>query len=159
MKRISFLIISISFLGLSACDSNETNTEVNELKGHLPADLVNNPRSIKDDTTALNQLGKLTFTDTLHNFGKITEDEIVEYDFEFENTGIKDILISEAKASCGCTVPAYPQEPIKHGEKNKIKVTFNSHGKKGMNEKLILVNTNGNPAVYNLYIQAEVNEK
>jgi hypothetical protein len=81
------------------------------------------------------------------------------YDFEFENSGKKDIIISEAKASCGCTVPSFPQQPVKSKAKNKIAVTFNSEDKKGYNEKMIIVHTNGNPSIYNLYIRAEVRAK
>ena len=156
---IKCLNLSIAFfLILTACHSNENDEHI-ALEHHLSTSLVENPRSLKDDSTALLQLGQLVFDDTIHDFGIIKEGELVSYEFEFVNKGKKDLLISDAKASCGCTVPSYPQQPIKAGERDKIKITFNSQGKKGYNEKLTIVNTNGNPTIYNLYIRAEVHEK
>jgi hypothetical protein len=105
----------------------------------------------------LNDIGSMSFTDTLHDFGRMKEGEIVVYEFSFTNKGKRDLLINEAKGSCGCTVPDYPKEPIKPGEQNSIKVTFNSQGKKGYNEKTVMVITNGNPSILNLTILAEVN--
>ena len=142
---------------VSCHSANSPNSD--GMQGHLSTKLVNNPRSLNDDTQALSQMGRLQFTDTLHDFGKISEGEVVEYDFEFRNAGKSDILISDAKASCGCTVPSFPKEPLRSGVIDKIKVTFNSQGKEGFNEKLIVVNTNGNPASYNIRIRAEVIEK
>jgi len=150
-----FVVLSL----LAACQSKVKTDDTDALKGHLPSSLVGNPRSIVDDTLALQGLGNLSFSDTIHDFGNVSDGEMLTYDFEFENIGQKDILISEATASCGCTVPSFPQQPIKSGEKNKISVTFNSQGRKGYNEKMIIVNTNGNPSVYNLYIRAAVDAK
>jgi hypothetical protein len=159
MNRKFLFLALLVFPVFHACHTEDHTQEAEALKNHLPASLVNNPRTLQDDTSALNSLGNLVFTDTIHDFGKITEGEIMTYDFEFENTGKKDIIISEAKASCGCTVASFPQQPVKSKEKNKIAVTFNSEDKKGYNEKMIIVHTNGNPSIYNLYIRAEVHAK
>ena len=156
--KIFYTPIVFSFF-LLACSSNQNDAETAALKNHLSPSLVENPISLDSDSSQIKTLGRIQFDDTIHDFGRIVEGEIVEFDFDFENVGKKDILISEAKASCGCTVPAYPEAPLKSGMKDKIKVTFNSQGKKGYNEKLIIVTTNGNPSVYNLYIRAEVHEK
>lgn len=139
---------------LFACNNT---TEDASLEGKLSTDLVNNPRTADNLTpTDLANLGKLLFNDTLHDFGKIKEGEVVEYEFSYTNIGKKDLIINSAKGSCGCTVPAYPETPIKAGEKATMKVTFNSRGKKGYNEKTVTVSTNGNPAEYILKIQATV---
>lgn len=152
MKRIVF---PISLLILfSACASSEQNQEPAELQGKLSADLVHNPNSLESmDSVAT---PKITFTDTLHNFGRVKEGETLEYEFTFKNTGNKDLIISEAKGSCGCTVPTFPNTPIKAGQEGAITVTFNSSGRKGYNEKSVVVITNAIPSVSNLYIQAEV---
>jgi hypothetical protein len=153
MKNLSIVCLAIL---LYSCRGDESNNELDALNEHLPANLIEHP-SIEDTGSAsIHSLGKLQFVDTVHNFGRITEGEQLTYEFEFENTGSKDVLISEAKASCGCTVPFYPEHPIKKGEKAAIKVTFNSEGKKGANDKQIIITTNAYPAVYYLYIQAEV---
>ncbi len=157
-RTVHLFFLPLLFLFVS-CQSNENKQETDTLKGHLPASLVDNPRTLQDDTLALKSLGKLSFSDTIHDFGRITEGEVLTCDFEFINSGKKDILISDAKASCGCTVPSFPQQPVRSGVKEKITVTFNSEGKTGYNEKLILVHTNGNPSIYTLYIRAEVHTK
>ena len=85
----------------------------------------------------------MTFDTTEHDFGTIKQGDKVTHDFKFTNTGESDLLISNAKGSCGCTVPEYPKEPIKPGESGNIKVSFNSTGKSGQTEKsvTIMVNT------------------
>jgi hypothetical protein len=72
------------------------------------------------------------------------------------NTGQQDLIIYDAKVGCGCTVPEYPDAPIKPGASQVFKVRFNSEGKTGYNDKTVLVHTNGNPAIYTLHILAEV---
>lgn len=154
-------LMPLLFLIVSACSNDDAAKKDEEaLKDKLPTTLVNNPRSLDNaDSSKLNELGKLVFEDTLHNFGVLHEGEIVEYEFNFTNQGKSDILINEAKASCGCTVADYPTHPFKPGQSDKIKVTFDSHGKPGMNERAVVIITNGNPSVYNIIIQAQVMEK
>jgi hypothetical protein len=144
-------------LCLSIISCNETPKQDEELKGKLSTSLVTNPRSM--DSTGIENLqdiASMSFVDTLHDFGRMKEGEMVVYEFSFINKGKKDLLINEAKGSCGCTVPEYPKEPIKPGEQRSIKVTFNSQGKIGYNEKTVMVITNGNPSILNLTILAEV---
>lgn len=81
----------------------------------------------------------ITFKETEFDFGDIKQGDKVEHTFEFTNTGEADLLISTARASCGCTVPEFTEEPIKPGKSGKIKVTFNSAGKKGPTTKTITV--------------------
>ena len=69
----------------------------------------------------------------------------LEYTFKFKNTGEGDLIISNARASCGCTIPYFPKEPIKPGESNEMKVRFNSKGKSGKQTKQITVFSNANP--------------
>jgi hypothetical protein len=152
-KQLFICIIIGSFF---SCTSKNSQDESVDLTNHLSTSLVENPRTLDRDSLANNQFGKLVFEDTIHDFGRVKENEIVTFDFDFMNEGKKDVLISEAKASCGCTVPSYPQIPIKYGEKNKVSISFNSQGKKGYNEKLTILYTNANPSMYNLYIRAEV---
>jgi len=122
--------------------------------GTLSTELVHNPNSLEQN--ALNESPKMVFDDTLHDFGRMKEGESVQYDFHFTNKGKRDLLITEAKGSCGCTVPSFPKEPVRSGQDGIIQVTFNSAGKKGYNEKSVMVITNATPSVYNLTIRAEV---
>ncbi len=77
-----------------------------------------------------------------HNFGLIKEGTKVYYIFNFRNTGNSNLIISNATASCGCTIPEYPKKPIKVGETGKIKVSFNTTGKSGNQQKTVNITTN-----------------
>lgn len=152
MKKYTLLFLCIIFV-YSCTDSTKT-AEPDELQGKLSADLVNNPNTLEGKNIIEGPI--IRFTDTLHDFGRLKEGESVEYEFSFTNQGKMDLIITEAKGSCGCTVPTFSNKPIKRGEQGSIKVTFNSQGKKGYNEKSVVVISNANPSVSNLYIQAEV---
>lgn len=88
---------------------------------------------------------EMTFDEKTHDFGTIKEaDGPVTHIFEFTNTGNEPLVILAVNASCGCTRPEYPKEPIKPGKKGKIKVTFNPAGRPGEFSKDIKVRSNGN---------------
>lgn len=88
---------------------------------------------------------EMTFAAKTHDFGTIKEaNGPVTYSFEFTNTGDEPLVIVDVKASCGCTRPEYPKEPIMPGKKGKIKVTFNPTGRPGEFNKEIKIRTNTN---------------
>jgi len=91
-----------------------------------------------------------------YNYGNIKQGENVSYEFVFTNVGKEPLVITSAAGSCGCTVPEWPKEPIKKGEKGKIKITFNSAGKQGMQDKTVTINSNAitNPKI--LHIKGNV---
>lgn len=101
----------------------------------------------------------MTFTKKEHDFGKITEGDKVTYVFSFENTGEADLIISDAKGSCGCTVPEYPKEPIAPGKQGKIKVSFSSAGKKGLQYKTVTLMANTAAGKETLGIKAAIQPK
>ncbi len=98
----------------------------------------------------------LTFETVNYNFGKVKEGEKVHYEFKFKNTGKTPLIISDATATCGCTVPEPPKEPILPGAEGVIKVVFDSTGKPGMQDKVITVTSNGNPAINDVHLTGEV---
>lgn len=100
----------------------------------------------------------MEFEKTTHDFGTIKDGDAVTYTFIFTNKGTQPLTIQSAKASCGCTVPKWPKEPIAPGEKGEIQATFNSKGKKGTQHKSITITANTNPADTRLYIKANVTE-
>jgi outer membrane biosynthesis protein TonB len=151
MKRY----IIIGLLALSACNSNN-NTDKQE-KEPLPATLVNNPHTasgVDDAAAAVKPV--LSFKDTVFKFGTIHEAEVVKNDFEFTNTGKTPLIISSASATCGCTVAEYPREAIAPGKNGVIKVSFNSAGKSGTQQKTVILHTNTLRSVHMLYLQGEV---
>src|SRR6188768_378157 len=92
------------------------------------------------------------FNEEEFNFGSIKQGESIKHDFEFTNTGKEPLIISNASGSCGCTVPEWPKEPIAPGAKAIIKVTFNSAGKQGVQDKTVTLQSNAqqNPMVLHL---------
>ena len=73
---------------------------------------------------------EITFEKTSYNFGSFSESSPkVTCKFKFKNTGDGPLVIHQAIASCGCTVPQYPKEPIKPGESGEVTVTYNGAGK------------------------------
>mgnify|MGYP001454018680 CR=1 FL=1 len=80
-----------------------------------------------------------------YDFGEVKDGEVVEVDFNFTNTGNSDLIIFDASASCGCTVPEYPQNiNIKPGQSDKLKVRFDTADKPGKQIKSVTLTTNTN---------------
>ena len=91
-----------------------------------------------------------------HDFGKIKQGDKVTYEFKFTNTGKSPLIITNATATCGCTTPEWPHTPLQPGEGGSIKVTFNSAGKSGLQDKLITITANTNPAQSMVHLIGEV---
>lgn len=83
--------------------------------------------------------------DSVYDFKKVKEGDIVEYNYRFKNTGANPLVITEAQASCGCTVPEKPEHPIAPGEIGFIKVKFNSDHRPGETHKTITITSNARP--------------
>lgn len=98
----------------------------------------------------------ISFTKDIYEFGKIKEGEKVSYDFEFENTGSAPLIIKNAEASCGCTVPEIPTKPIAPGETGKIGVIFNSSGKSGLQDRVITITANTVPEIVQIHLIGEI---
>ena len=103
-----------------------------------------------DDTTSVQLI------DSLYNFGTVTDGDKVEYNFRFRNTGKKPLIIASAVASCGCTVPEKPEEPVQPGETGFLKVVFNSKGRVGEVHKTITVTSNAHPGFPELELTGKV---
>ncbi|MBQ3238766.1 MAG: DUF1573 domain-containing protein [Bacteroidaceae bacterium] len=102
--------------------------------------------------------GEMKFEHTRHNFGIFAIDTaVVTHDFVFTNVGKAPLIIHQANASCGCTVPEYTLEPIMPGEKGKITVTYNGKGRRpGVFRKSITIHNNGKQTPLRLYIEGEM---
>ena len=101
---------------------------------------------------------EIKFDKLTHDFGTFSEkDPVVSCTFAFTNVGESPLIINQAVASCGCTVPEYTKSPIQPGEKGEIKVTYNGTGKfPGHFKKSITVRTNGAVEMTRLYIEGEM---
>ncbi len=99
---------------------------------------------------------KLAFTNNKHEFGIIKPGEVIEHKFEFTNTGSADLVITDAKATCGCTQPSFPFVPIPPGEKGYIGVKYDSTGKLGTQKPTVTLTTNAYPKTQKVYLEGLV---
>ena len=90
-------------------------------------------------------LAKFNFDQKEYNFGTVAVGTKVEHDFYFTNTGKVPMIITDASSTCGCTIPEVPSEPIPPGGRSKVKVTFDSTGKIGMQDKHVTIVANTYP--------------
>jgi len=95
----------------------------------------------------------------VYDFGTITEGDTVEHNFAFTNTGEFPLIINNITASCGCTTPEWPRDPIAPGQQSSIKVRFNSKGKMGMQNKTITIFANTEPAMSDVQFRVLVSPK
>ncbi len=152
MKKNKLLLIALLLLSISIFSScKNKNTE----NGQVSTDLVNNPATASGKNEEDN-IPIMTIEQEIHDFGKIIEGEKVSYSFKFKNTGTSDLIISDAKGSCGCTVPQWPKNPILPGASGIVDVTFDSRGKSGMQNKTVTLITNAIPNTKVLTITGEV---
>lgn len=118
-----------------------------------------NPNAQQTTTTTAMPPAKttnMTFNKKEHDFGDIKQGDKVNYTFTFKNTGSNDLSIASANASCGCTVPEYTKDPIQPGKSGKMKVSFDSTGKTGVQTKTVTVRANTPSGVETLTIKANI---
>jgi hypothetical protein len=140
MKRL--MVIFCVLCTLFSCDIRNT-------KNHIGINATGNPHF--DDSTSVVML------DSVYDFGAVIEGEKVTYNYRFTNTGKHPLVVASAWASCGCTVPEKPEEPVQPGETGILKVVFNTQGKKGPANKTIRVESNAYPPFPTLLLKGVVN--
>ena len=99
----------------------------------------------------------LSFDKLLHDFGTIKEvDGKVTYDFEFTNTGGRPLIISQVRASCGCTAPDWSKEPVLPGKKGFVSATYDTRNRPGPFNKSLAVISNATTPNVVLQIKGDV---
>lgn len=144
LRTILFSAILMAFI--ASCGNRGTNS--------IPTDVVTNPQSASGGKA--DDLPVIEFEKEIHDFGKLIAGEKAVYTFKFKNTGSGDLVISQVNSSCGCTVPRFPKEAIGPGESGNIKVTFDSTGRKGTQNKAITIVSNCQPNLTIIRIKAQV---
>ena len=114
------------------------------------------PKTAEPEVKPDGPLPAFSFVAEDHDFGTINDGDIVEKIFKFTNTGDAPLIISNATATCGCTVPKWPKEPIAVGETGEIQVRFNSRNKVGIQNKTVTITANTYPSANKLRIKANV---
>ena len=131
-KYYNMLIVGIICIMNISCDNNPAK-KINQ------QNLLETEKRLEQESV----LPILKFDFDTYDFGEVTDGEIVEVDYTFKNTGESNLIIYDASASCGCTVPEYPKDKeIKPGESGVIKARFDSSGQTGKQVKSITLTTN-----------------
>lgn len=97
----------------------------------------------------------IKFDNSTHDFGTLATGEKAQYKYEFTNTGKEPLIISNVKASCGCTAPSYSREPIAPGKRGFIDVEYSATGS-GDVSKSVTITANTEPANTIIYLKAHV---
>lgn len=142
----------LAVIGLSACNENASDKVEDKVQA-IGGTESKAPAVLAEDAP------KFEFDKEIYDFKVINEGEKVQASFKFKNVGKTALIISDATATCGCTVPEYPKTPVKPGEEGAITVVFNSQGKVGMQDKVVTLISNANPEAAKLHMVGEVKAK
>lgn len=134
MKKIAVAIAFVISAGmLVSCGEGNASSKVKK---------ENIEKAEKRDTTISLGSPTVSFDKEEYDFGTVNEGDVVKTTFIVTNTGKSDLVITKAQASCGCTVPNWPKEPIAPGKTGEVKVSFNTSGKPNKQSKSITLTTN-----------------
>ncbi len=130
MKKLTSVVAGLAFLALAA----------------LPA-FAQQP---------VQEGAKIEFKKEIHDFGDITYAGNGTTTFEFVNTGNAPLIISEAKKTCGCTIPSWPKEPIAPGESGTITVKYDTKRAGAINKSVTIVSNAVNEPMKIIRIKGQV---
>ena len=172
MRTIMKTFLGIAVVAVMAsCNNSDLESRITKLEGKIAAlegkggTVASSSPTISAATPAANAapeekpdgpLPAFSFSEELHDFGTIKDGDVVEHVFTFTNNGQAPLIISDAKGSCGCTVPEWPKEPIAVGGTGELKVKFNSKNKPGIQNKTVTITANTWPTTQRLRIKANV---
>lgn len=132
MRKNSIVFIALLSLAFVSCKDNAS----------AKIDAANLETAKERDAKISLGTAIIEFDTKDYDFGTVNEGEVVEGVFKITNKGKTDLIITDASASCGCTVPEWPKNPIKPGDSGELKFSFDSKGRTGKQSKSITLQTN-----------------
>lgn len=157
MYRFKLSILAFAMVSFLACQ-NKQKADYKEVSEAAVAEMAADSakaKPSKDDPT-FDFGGK---DKQIVELGSIMQGDSIEHTYEFTNIGKKPLKIDYCNASCGCTVPTWPKEPIAPGAKGKIRVVFDSKNKEGQLFKNVSIYANTNPNLTTIGFNIEVKKK
>jgi len=148
MRHLVLLLVTLLTISATSC-KNDASKKVDEEKAE----------KAEAKAEQKEKFPEMSFEEEVYDFGTITAGETVEHEFTFKNTGDAPLVISNAKASCGCTVPSWTKDPIQPGESGNMLVKFNSRGKKNQQNKMVRITANTEKGTETIRIKAFVEPK
>jgi hypothetical protein len=160
--KLFVIVLAITITG--ACTDKKLENNIKSLEKRVAAlekrsgiaPVSQTSEASNSGTQAVGELPVMSFESTEYDFGTVDEGEVVEYTFRFTNTGKAPLLINKATATCGCTVPKWPKQPVGVGEAGVISVKFNTTNKPNMQTKYVNINANTKPEITRLKISGNV---
>lgn len=161
IKNIMTFIAVVSLLTAVSCKKKEENTSIVLDANNMivPYSQANEMVIAPKKTMKPEEYPKIEIKNSDFDFGNITQGDKVSHIFKFKNTGKSDLVILDAHASCGCTVPEWTKTPIKNGESGEVNIIFNSEGKMGKQEKTVTLRTNTEAGSEIINFKANINPK
>ncbi|GAA0762980.1 DUF1573 domain-containing protein [Psychroflexus lacisalsi] len=146
MKKLMFALVALATLSFTACKEG-ASAKVDESKKEIAEE--------RDSKTQAYPV--MEFEEQEFDFGTVEEGEVVEHTFVFTNTGDAPLIVSNAVATCGCTVPTWTKKAISPGDKGEMLVKFNTRGKPNQQMKAVRITANTQSGRETLRIKAFVN--
>lgn len=175
MKKGNTLLAIFFVSLLASCGNAELESRITKLEGRVAAlegrngaapirqtspvpsaNTATPAKAAEPEKKPEGPLPTFAFEEEMHDFGEIKDGDVVEHVFKFTNDGEAPLIITDAKATCGCTVPEWPREPIPVGSQGEIKVRFNSKNKSGNQTKTVTLTANTWPSTKRIKIRASV---
>ncbi|EIJ39160.1 Protein of unknown function (DUF1573) [Galbibacter orientalis DSM 19592] len=147
MKKVFLILTIAAAVSFTSCKDNATN-KVNS----------DNVAKAEQRDEAAKKMPVMTFEETEFDFGNIPQGQTVEKVFKFKNTGDAPLVVTDAKSSCGCTIPQKPEAPVAPGETGEILVKYNGSGRNAVT-KTVTITANTEKGTEQLRIKAFVEAK
>ena len=151
MKKIAFFtLIALLFasFSLQAQDASVKPKKENPKEQSAP----------QKEKKSKAKVAEITFESLEHDYGNIYKGDNGECEFVFKNTGKAPLQITNARASCGCTVPSWPKDPIAPGKKSIIRVKYDTNRLGTINKSITVTSNAVNNSVV-LHIKGSISEK
>lgn len=172
MTKIRSIIgfIALSLVFLFSCTNSDLESRVEGLEKRVAELESSNPKpeltfaqNVQSAESAeevpSGPAPKFKFESEEHDFGTIKEGDVVSHTFKFTNVGESPLIIQNASASCGCTVPQWTKTPVPVGGTGEIQVKYDSKNKSGIENKTVSITANTVPEVTRLTIKTIVAPK
>ena len=161
MKRFTIIMLAIGLtLGLNL------NAQEEKAVGVIKEEAVKKEVVKEDVERQLKDGARLEFAATTVNYGTIEQNSDPLRVFTFTNTGNEPLIITNAKGSCGCTVPKYAKEPVLPGQSSEIEVRYDTKRVGPFNKSITLTTnavngtdngTSAQAGIFRLKIKGKVN--
>lgn len=161
MRKFSLLFFAILGLIFTNCESEQASEKsIEEIRTDdlgLNASIIRNPVSADTPVDTVN-VAKMEFEEVTFEFGEVDAGAVIEHTFAFTNTGKVPLTISDARSTCGCTVPSWPKDLIHPGQGGAIKVKFDTKNMRKQQRKPVIITANTYPSETKVYLEGYVFE-